>query len=418
MRAISWLRGRVGDARRSAGPRGAGGKPAPRLRPRLEPLEDRSVPSTLTVLNDYDSGANSLRAAINAAHTGDTITFAPALAGPTGQTIKLTSGELLVRRSITITVPTDRGVTVSGGGASRVFEVAATAKSVALSGLTIRDGFASFMGGGILNESTLTLSDCTLTGNSAPQGGAVNNQAALTVIDCTFSSNTAIHVPASSGGAISNSGPLTVSHCLITGNSADSGGGIGTGGGSTVTINAGTTLSGNSAGQGGGISIWSGTLTIDGCTLSGNSARGSGGGIFDRVGNVTIEGHGTLTGNAAAAGFGGGIYVDNNTIAARPFALTISDCTLSGNSATQGGGIYLGGSGPPAYTVTVRDCVLSDNHATSGNGGGIFNNNSGTLTVSNTQFGSPLTQVGSLLPNTPDDIFGPYVDGGGNSFSH
>jgi hypothetical protein len=50
------------------------------------------VPSTLTVQNNLDSGAGSLRAALTAAHNGNTIVFAPGLAS---QTITLTGGELL-----------------------------------------------------------------------------------------------------------------------------------------------------------------------------------------------------------------------------------------------------------------------------------------------------------------------------------
>jgi hypothetical protein len=70
-----------------------------RLVPRLEVLEDRTVPSTLTVTSAADSGTGSLRAEIAAAQSGDTINFAPSLAG---QTITLTSGELAINKSLTI----------------------------------------------------------------------------------------------------------------------------------------------------------------------------------------------------------------------------------------------------------------------------------------------------------------------------
>ena len=56
--------------------------------PRLESLEDRSLPSTLTVLNNADSGPGSLRDTIAAAAPGDTIVFDNSL---NGQTITLTS---------------------------------------------------------------------------------------------------------------------------------------------------------------------------------------------------------------------------------------------------------------------------------------------------------------------------------------
>jgi hypothetical protein len=43
----------------------------PPLRPRLETLERRAVLSTLTVTNNQESGAGSLRAAIKAAASGN-----------------------------------------------------------------------------------------------------------------------------------------------------------------------------------------------------------------------------------------------------------------------------------------------------------------------------------------------------------
>src|SRR6516162_2240194 len=64
---------------------------APRFRPCLEALEDRWMPSTLTVTNNLDSGRGSLRYEIAHAGANGTIVFDPSL---NGQTITLTSGEL------------------------------------------------------------------------------------------------------------------------------------------------------------------------------------------------------------------------------------------------------------------------------------------------------------------------------------
>src|SRR3954471_14169170 len=87
---------RLPSASRGPVPRGH------RFRPRFEGLEDRTVLSTLTVTNNLDSGAGSLRAAIKAAASGDTIVFAPSLVG---QTIALTSGELAISKSLDIEGP-------------------------------------------------------------------------------------------------------------------------------------------------------------------------------------------------------------------------------------------------------------------------------------------------------------------------
>src|SRR5262245_48228179 len=82
----------------------------PAFRPRLEALEDRFLPSTLTVLNLNDSGPGSLRQTIANAASGDTINFQPGLSG----TIGLTSGEIAVNKNLTITGPGAGVLAISG----------------------------------------------------------------------------------------------------------------------------------------------------------------------------------------------------------------------------------------------------------------------------------------------------------------
>src|SRR6516165_8107426 len=97
-------------------PRGSR-SPAPqryRFRPRLEGLEERTVLSTLTVLNTLDKGAGSLRDTITNAQSGDTIVFDPRL---NGQTITLTSGELTIKKSLDIEGPGASLLGVSGNDA-------------------------------------------------------------------------------------------------------------------------------------------------------------------------------------------------------------------------------------------------------------------------------------------------------------
>src|SRR5438874_2798415 len=134
----------------------------------------------ITVTNTNDSGPGSLRQALADANDGDTINFAV-----TG-TIGLTSGELLVSRSITISGPGATNLGVNGNAKSRVFHIA-PGKTVAISALTITNGYANNQpvldGGGMYNDhATLTLGNCTISNNSAfRDGGGVHNAGAATM---------------------------------------------------------------------------------------------------------------------------------------------------------------------------------------------------------------------------------------------
>src|SRR5262245_65461920 len=99
----TWLRARRRKAAPDATPRQGAKRTRPlRVVPRLEVLEDRTVPSTLTVTNNLDTGVagdGSLRGQIAAAQSGDTLNFAPGLLG---QTISLTNGELAITKNLDI----------------------------------------------------------------------------------------------------------------------------------------------------------------------------------------------------------------------------------------------------------------------------------------------------------------------------
>jgi len=233
--------------------------------------------ATITVINTNDSGAGSLRQALADTNDGDTIDFAV-----TG-TITLTTDELLVDKSITISGPGSDNLTVDGNHASRVFHVS-SGVTATVAGLSITNGGeVPGAGGGIYNDhSTLAIDHCTVSGNHGSVGGGVYNDgysgtATLTVTNSTFSGNSvAAPYSVGSGGGIYNNGSY---------------------GSATLTV-ANSTFSGNSAGYldygwGGAIyndgSLGSATLTLNNSTFSGNSAGYHGGGIYNGSGMVTIR---------------------------------------------------------------------------------------------------------------------------------
>ncbi len=157
-----------------------------------------------------------------------------------------------------------------------------------VSGNTARGSYA--YGGGVTNyEGTLTLVNSTVSGNTAGDGGGIWNRGTLTLVNSTVSGNTATTGPrAQGGGGIWHSSrDLTLINSTVSGNTADYGGGIRNGGTLTLIINS--TVSGNTATFGGG-GIDNGgsvTLTLINSTVSGNSAA-VGGGIQNLLGTVTL----------------------------------------------------------------------------------------------------------------------------------
>jgi len=185
---------------------------------------------TMTVTSladDGDGGCDAtctVRDAVASAASGDQIVFSNSLTLPGTNT--LAGQEILLYKTLSIVGPGADQLTISGGGASRLFELVANA-SVSLSGLTLRDGSlvgpggsggpaalaqggAFFVGGG----STLALTNCVVRNNSAIGGSGISG----------------IGPPANLGGdayggAIFSAGTLQIHASRFSNNSAQGGGG-------------------------------------------------------------------------------------------------------------------------------------------------------------------------------------------------
>src|ERR1700730_4043008 len=225
----------------------------------------RSNGATLIVTTTADSGPGSLRQARADAMNGNTIQFDPAL---NGQTINLTSGELVITKNITISGPGANLLTIKRDDQApgfRIFNV--PGPTVVIEGLTITNGY-EIAGGGILNQGTLTITDSVVTGNRS------GNPTPAPSVTPT---------PAGFGGGVANFGPaLTIRRCIISNNTAT--GMFGDGGGinGAVTIAESIINNNHADGDGGGISSFpnnQGTITITNSTIDGNTAASDGGGI-------------------------------------------------------------------------------------------------------------------------------------------
>jgi CSLREA domain-containing protein len=323
-------------------------------------------------------GECTLRDAVNTANgTVDTDTVD--LSGVSG-TITLTQGVIGVADSggLSINGPGPGTLTVSGGNAAGIFAIDPGAADASISGLTLTAGSSDTNGGAIVTSAPLTLTNVTITGNTAAgDGGGIAISEAynvdIAIENSTISGNTA----AGDGGGIAISEAynvdIAIENSTISGNTAaGDGGGIAT---SKYNVNVNvaienSTISGNTAaGDGGGIAtsgIYNVDVAIESSTISGNTAAGDGGGIATSgkyndnlaIVNSTVSGNSATNGGGvsldAVLGAGGSISFDNSTIARN-------------TAASSGGGIYLGqydsGAGYQSATAAINSTIVAGNTA-------------------------------------------------------
>jgi len=329
--------------------------------------------ATDTVTSAADAGAGSLRATISSASAGDNIVFA---AGLSGQTITLTSGEIVISKNLTITGPGASQLGVSGNNASRVFRlgvgVTATIQGVtitkgSLTGATgaAAAGGGSGGGGGAMGAGLLVDSNSVAyvnnvifatnsvhggngggkgSGNSGGSGGAGKGAA----VGPTGAAGETGYSPgggAGSGvGGGGGGGGVGVGAAGAGGSGSFAGGGGGGGGNGGYAAPGGTggdslgfggsggtggfqvtgAGGGGGAGVGAAVFVWlGGSITLSNVVFQGNTATGGSGGSNN-------DGVGTYTGSAGQ-GVGAAIFVNSAALA------KASQLTFSGNTSQNAG---------------------------------------------------------------------------------
>jgi CSLREA domain-containing protein len=181
-----------------------------RFRPSLERLEDRVAPATLVVTTLADivnlsDGKRSLREAINQANATaapDTIVLSAGVhritqAGSNEDANQ--TGDFDILNALTLKGQGAAATVIDGNGLDRLFHVLpATSFTVKFSGVTIRGGLTSDVGGGVYVDDSITnavnliVTRSIITGNAATNnfGGGINIRAGgLTLTDTTVSNN-------------------------------------------------------------------------------------------------------------------------------------------------------------------------------------------------------------------------------------
>jgi hypothetical protein len=378
----------------------------------LSPLAMPAQATTLTVTSPGEPAALAtndctgtqcvtLRGAINAAASGDTIVFDKAALD--GQTILLTlssndvSGTstefgpsaFFITGGKTLTIDATangftQGVTIARSGAGgtanfRLFDIG-TGSTLRLHGLTLRNGLANGgssraggalgAGGAIFNQGVLVMQRCTLAGNVAQGGGQVAGAVA---------GGGGVGQTAASGvGGGPNGGAAGINGLYANGDggpggSGGLGGGGGAGGANGGTGNGGNGGGGGFGGGGGGGGIGDLAGAVFGTGGNGGPGGFGGGGGFGGLGIPTGSGgaggygggNGSLSYGGGGAGMGGAIFNDAGTV-------TLTNVTLAENRAG-GGGTASAGLGGAIFNyagvLTLDFVTASDNLVAAGVGG-------------------------------------------------
>ncbi len=298
--------------------------------------------------DDHDDGFATdadctLREAIGAAAgypSTPTITFAPWVKGEI--VLQQQLGQLTIQHNMNISGPGAKVLAVSGNDLSRVFHVAAG--TVQISGLKITKGrvigstgIAGASPGGVGGAGGLA------------EGAGIYNQGQLGLVDCWIADNSVVGgtggvggprvvnfaagVGGSGGGAngagLYNSNVLSLVGCTVSGNSSIGGSG-GTGGlGLSVSFFDGAQGGAGGTANGGGIFHAGISFGVTNCTISGNTATGGTGGQGGED-----RGFGGAGGSGTAGGIAGS-------------GLNLTGATITQNAAVPGAGGFREGGGTP-----------------------------------------------------------------------
>ena len=242
-------------------------------------------------------------------------------------------------------------------------------------------------------DSTLTLTDCKgnmgkvkHTSDGSGSGVKVESGGTFNMYGGTITGNTTTQ----RGGGVCVTGTNSKFNMYggtITDNTATKGGGGVYVSGGTFTMNGNASVTSNRAtdrdnGTGGGVYVVDGTFTMnDNASITGNTATSTDGGVgvytTSTTATFTMNG-GTISGNTATNGGGVGVYGTGSAFATNGSAFIMNGGAISGNTATNnGGGVYVSSNG--TFNMNGEATSVSNNKAT--NGGGVYVSKSGTFNM-------------------------------------
>ncbi len=290
---------------------------------------------------------------------------------------------------------------VDGGGLYVGNQSATSNNPVTLTNVTANNNSSGDAGGGmyVSNDGagggTVTMTGGSASGNSSlSNGGGIydqnNGHGSVHFTGVSVNSNTSsinaggIYVQDDgSGDSTTFSGGSIDNNSTSTTATTGQGGGVyllNNGTPSTASFSGGS-ISNNRAYEGGGVELAPGSFptrtgdlaTFTNETVSGNHVTEAGGGFFDDAGTVqplTIASS-TISGNSAgtlATSDGGGIEAFAPPMTCN--AITLTNDTITANTAVNGGGYYGAGCTAPTVTTALKFDTISANTATNNAGAG------------------------------------------------
>jgi len=250
----------------------------------------------------------------------------------------------------------------SGGGIYISSNTNTSPSTLTLSNSTITGNSANRNGGGIYSiSSELILENTTVSANSANNfgAGALVSTTTLSIVGSTLSGNSA----ASFGGGIhALNSPVDIRDTAVRDNKALAGAGISAQNSSIVEI-SNSSLSANTAMySGGGLSFAGGSsVKLTNTTVSNNTAEiTAGGGVAAVYGNLSIV-NSTIANNRAPFGSGAGLEVSQTDT-------EVINSTISNNEGVNGSGINVR-SGVISATLRLLNSTITGNQATLFGGG-------------------------------------------------
>ena len=290
---------------------------------------------------DYEASTwAQLQAQINAAASGDTIYIPNGVgeitADPNAKMLEVSGNKSItldlngqtINRNRTSSDADGHVIIVRAGSTLTITDSSGNNSGV------ITGGWAN-NGGAVNNQGTLIIKGGTFAGNKAENGGAICNRSSLTIEGGVFENNTA----SVCGGAIWSESTANIKYAKISNNTAGDGGAIYLTEAANCTLDSVQIIGNRTTEHGGGGITNYGTLKLTYCEVKNNTAKGSGGGIFN---GKTLNADNTEISGNTSGNLGGGVcnYGGSSGETIRMAAADLSYCTISGNTAIDGGGIY------------------------------------------------------------------------------